>query len=116
MKSQTIFIQGLNMEITCLIGENKSDNFHVIDNSSPNDIWIHANHISSCHVVCKIPEGMKSKEIRYVVKAGALLCKKYTNKLKSLSKTEFVYCKISDVLKTDVIGCVSVSNSKNITI
>jgi len=113
MRSQTTFIQGLNMEITFLIGENKADNFHVIDNSSPNDIWIHANHISSCHVVCKIPEGIKRKDIRYIVKAGALLCRKYTSKLKG-TNTEFVYCKISDVLKTDVIGCVSVSNSKNI--
>ncbi len=114
MRSQTTFIQGLNMEITFLIGENKADNFHVIDNSSPDDIWIHANHISSCHIVCKIPEGVKRKDIRYIVKAGALLCKKYTSKLNSLSNTEFVYCKISDVLKTDVIGCVSVSNYKNI--
>jgi len=115
MRSQTIFIQGLNMKITYLIGENKADNFHVIDNSSPNDIWIHANHISSCHVVCKMPDGIKRKDIRYIIKASALLCKKYTGKLNGLV-TDFVYCKMSDVRKTDVIGCVSVSNSKNIIV
>ena len=114
MKIETIFIQGLNKKITFYIGENKADNFQVIDVSSPKDIWIHANNISSCHVVCQIPEGIQSKEHRYIVKAGALLCKKNTNKLKCLSNIEFIYAKIQHVEKTDVIGCVSVSNSKYI--
>lgn len=116
MKIETIFVQGLNKEITFMIGKDKDDNFAIIDESDMTDLWIHANGHSSCHVVCKIPLGSNKKELKYIIKMGAILCKKYTNKLKSLQNVEFVYSDVKNVQKTNVIGCVTVSERKYITL
>ena len=84
MKTENIFLQGLNREITFHIGQNKKENFDVIDKGNEEDLWFHANEISSCHVVANIPKDIKNKDKKYIIKAGGILCKKYTNKLKSL--------------------------------
>jgi predicted ribosome quality control (RQC) complex YloA/Tae2 family protein len=118
MKSKNIYIQGLNKEVTFWIGTSKKDNDEMIDQASENDIWFHANNISSCHVICRLPYDIEvnSKETKYIIKMGALLCKTNTNKLKSVSKIEFVYCPVKNITKTDIVGCVSVSNGKYIII
>ncbi len=119
MKIETIFIQGLDKEVTFWIGLNKEDNDKMIDNAHQNDIWFHANNISSCHVICRMTDYNKNnrtKDIKYIVKMGALLCKKNTNKLKSTKGIEFVYCPVKNLTKTDVLGCVYVSNGKYVNI
>jgi hypothetical protein len=79
-------------------------------------LWFHANKISSCHVVAIIPKDITRKEIKYIIKAGAILCKKYTNKLKSLTNIEFVYTQIKNIEKTQYSGCVQIINEKKIVI
>ena len=81
MKTETIFIQGLEREILFHIGKNQNENFKVIDMGSEDDLWFHAKDESSCHVVCEIPDDIDKKELQYIIKAGALLCKSNTNKL-----------------------------------
>ena len=104
MKTETIFIQGLNKEMIFWIGLNKEDNDEMIDKASPNDIWFHANNISSCHVICRMTdyENISKKDTKYIVKMGTLVCKKNTNKLKTASKTEFVYCPVKHITKTRI--------------
>ena len=116
MKSETILIQGLNKEMTFWIGTSKEDNDNMIDKASNNDIWFHANNISSCHVVCRIQIAIDKKEMKYIIKMGALLCKKHTNKLKGISNLEIIYCQVKNIQKTNIVGCVSVHNGKIITI
>lgn len=116
MKTEVLFLQGLNREITFYIGQNKNENFDVIDMGKPDDLWFHANEISSCHVVAIIPEGLKNKEKKYIIKAGGLLCKKYTNKLKSSHDVEIIYTEIKNIEKTQYSGCVKIINSKKFII
>jgi len=116
MKTITSYLQGLNKEITCIIGENKEENFLVIDKGSSDDIWVHANQISSCHVLCIVPENTDKKGVSYIVKMGAFLCKQHTHKLKKLSNIEFVYTRLQHVDKTDIVGCVTITHAKYITI
>ena len=125
MKTENIFIQGLNKEVTFWIGTSKEDNDEMIDKASPEDIWFHANNISSCHVICRMTDQnndsenkskKQKKHIKYIIKQGALACKTNTNKLKTASKTEFVYCPVKNLTKPDIVGCVSVSNGKYITL
>ena len=47
-----------------------------VNKASENYIWVHVNNISSCHVICKIPVAFDRKEMKYIIKTGALLCKK----------------------------------------
>ena len=96
MKTEVIFINGLNRDITFHIGQNQDENFEVIDIGKEDDLWFHANNISSCHVVAIIPKDIVKKEIRYIIKAGALLCKLNTNKLKSLKNVEIIYTQIKN--------------------
>jgi predicted ribosome quality control (RQC) complex YloA/Tae2 family protein len=116
MKIEKVLIQGLDREITFIIGKNKNENFAVIDMGSGNDLWFHANDISSCHVVCLVSDiDIDKKDLRYVIKTGALLCKNNTNKLKSMKNVEIIYTQIKNIIKTDVEGCVLTQNTKSIT-
>ena len=115
MKIEKILIQGLDKELTFAIGKNKSENFEVIDMGSDNDLWFHAKDVSSCHVVCEVPDDIKKKkELMYIIKIGALLCKNNTQKLVSISNVEFIYTQIKNVTKTAVAGCVTTQNTKTI--
>jgi predicted ribosome quality control (RQC) complex YloA/Tae2 family protein len=116
MKIETIFIDELDKEFTFYIGENKNDNFNVIDNANDNDLWFHANNISSCHVVALIPERFDKKYLKYIIKWGALLCKTRTSKLKDLNDVEIMYTYLSNVTKTKTPGLVNVKNKKTIII
>jgi predicted ribosome quality control (RQC) complex YloA/Tae2 family protein len=116
MKIENLFLQGLNREITFYIGQNKNENFDVIDKGESDDLWFHANEVSSCHVVANIPKDISQKEIKYIIKAGAMLCKRYTNKLKSLLDVEIIYTQIKNIEKTQEMGCVKVINQKIIKI
>ena len=112
MKTETILIQAIKREITFHIGKNKNENFEVIDNAKKSDLWFHAKDISSCHVVCELPDDINKKDLLYIIKVGALLCKNNTNKLISLKNVEIMYTKIENVKKTNVPGCVLTENTK----
>jgi hypothetical protein len=115
MKTESIFLEGLKREITFYIGKNKEENFEVIDMGSPDDLWFHANGEPSCHVVCAVPDDVTDKkQLRYLIKAGALMCKNNTNKLKSLKNVSIIYTEIKNIEKTDTPGCVIAKNEKSI--
>jgi len=114
MKTEIIFIQGLEREILFHIGKNQNENFKVIDMGVDDDLWFHAKDESSCHVVGEIPEDIDKKELQYIIKAGALLCKNNTNKLKSLSNVAITYTQIKNITKTKTPGCVLTQNTKTI--
>jgi predicted ribosome quality control (RQC) complex YloA/Tae2 family protein len=114
MKTENVFIQALKREIVFYIGKNQNENFAVIDMGSDDDLWFHAKDESSCHVVCEIPDDIDKKELRYIIKTGALLCKNNTNKLKSITNVEFVYTQIKNITKTKTPGCVLTQNTKTV--
>jgi len=114
MKTEILFIQGLNREITFYIGQNSNENFDVIDKGNEDDLWFHFNNGSSCHVVAIVPDNISKKDKKYIIKAGALLCKNNTNKLKHLKNVECIYTQIKNVEKTSVPGCVTIANNKKI--
>ena len=114
MKTEIMLIQGLKREVTFYIGKSQGENFEVIDKGSPDDLWFHAKGESSCHVVCEMADDIDKKDLRYIIKTGALLCKNNTNKLKSLKNVEIIYTQFKNVTKTDVAGCVTTQNTKSI--
>lgn len=116
MKTKTLFIQEIKREITFHIGQNKNDNFNILDVAKPDDLWFHANSESSCHVVAILPEDINKKDLRYIIKIGAMLCKTNTNKLRSLYDVEIIYTKVRFVKKTLMPGCVNILNEKVIII
>ena len=114
MKTEILFLEALQREVVFYIGKTQCENFEVINKGMSDDLWFHANQISSCHVVCKMPDGIDKKDLRYIIKAGAVLCKNNTNKLKSLKNVEIIYTQIKNITKTNVEGCVLTKNTKTI--
>ena len=83
MKTELKFISALNSSIEFKIGQNAQDNFDIIDESNPNDLWFHLYGESSCHVIAMIDPEVKldKKQKRQIITQGALLCKTGRGKL-----------------------------------
>ena len=115
MKRESIFIAPLKRTISFLVGQCQSDNFAVIDAAAPDDLWFHAGgNESSCHVIAEIPGDIDKKDLRYIVKAGVVLCRQHTNRLKSAKNVEFIYTHVRNVAKTNIPGRVIAQNTKSI--
>jgi predicted ribosome quality control (RQC) complex YloA/Tae2 family protein len=115
MKESTIYFDNVVDEVTYYIGTSAADNFAVIDKGGPDDYWFHASDCSSCHVVVNVPEHADKRELKTIIKKGALLCKQNTSKLAKLQNVTVVYTKVKYITKTDVSGCVTLKNEKTIT-
>jgi predicted ribosome quality control (RQC) complex YloA/Tae2 family protein len=96
------------------IGQNKYDNFDIIEQSTSRDIWFHVEGIPSCHVILKT-EGKISDIHRKVIKRCAYLCK-INSKAKTLKICDISYTTIDNVIKTDIIGQVKVKKCKIIRV
>ena len=98
-------------DVTYYIGTNAKDNFAALDAGQPDDIWIHASKIPSCHVI--VVDGLKNKK---AIRLGAALCKQNTNKIANLKNVEFVYTLVKHVTKTAVDGRVIITNEKTLIV
>ena len=123
MKTEILFIQPLNLEVEFIIGRCQEENHKVIDLGLEDDIWFHANQISSCHVIaliskCENQNNIKfnKKDLRYIMKQGAILCKKYTNSAKNEKIFEVVYTELKYIEKTNIPGQVIPHKMKYIKI
>jgi predicted ribosome quality control (RQC) complex YloA/Tae2 family protein len=86
-----------SIKYTIQIGQNKYDNFDIIDESTSKDIWFHVSNIPSCHVILKTNE--KNSGIPHqVIKRCAYLCKINSN-AKTQSKCIVSYTTIVNVKK-----------------
>lgn len=101
-------------EWTIIIGKNKEENWKIIDDASPSDIWFHMQDIPSCHVILKTTEPMKNIG-KDVLKRCGLLCK-MNSKAKSERKTNVIYSEIENVRKTTNVGEVIAHPFKTLVI
>jgi len=115
MKSEIVYFTQLIDPIEFLIGKNEKDNFNIIDMSGPNDLWFHLSDYPSCHVIAKLPENIHKENLKYIIKKGAILCKQ-NSKYKSEKDISIIYTFIKNIKKTEKIGCVISTNTKNISI
>ena len=116
MKQEIVYFENIVDDVIYYIGTSASDNFAVIDMGEQTDYWFHANNVSSCHVVAKIPHDIDKRGLKTILKRGALLCKQNTNKLAKNGNIEIVYCQVKHVTKTDVPGLVDFSYGKVIVV
>lgn len=93
-------------EWTIFIGKNRDENWKIIDDACPTDIWFHMQDIPSCHVVLKTTYPIKDVD-KDVLKHCALLCK-MNSKAKNERKTRIIYSEIENVKKTKNVGEVNV--------
>jgi predicted ribosome quality control (RQC) complex YloA/Tae2 family protein len=130
----TRFIPSLKINIVYKIGTCAKNNFELIDEADPNDLWFHLNNESSCHVIAclknityttlddELPnfydinfDELEKKQKQQIIKQGALLCKQYS-RLKSATKVEVTYTKVESICKTDIVGSVTTFKNKVISV
>jgi len=92
------------------IGQNRFENWEIIDDSDNTDLWFHIENLPSCHVILKCDETIKPS--KKVIKRCAYLCKINTNSAKSLAKCNVLYTPISNIEKTRIVGEVHASHCK----
>jgi predicted ribosome quality control (RQC) complex YloA/Tae2 family protein len=133
-RTVTRIIPSLKINLVYKIGSNAKNNFELIDESDPNDMWFHLHNESSCHVIAclkniqyttrddELPnfydinfDDLDKKEKHQIITQGALLCKQYS-KLKSAKNVPIIYTKIEDVQKTNVVGSVLTKNTKTVVV
>lgn len=101
-------------EWNIIIGQNRHENWQIIDEADPTDIWFHVQEMPSCHVILKNVQKISVIE-RSVLKRCALLCK-MNSKAKTEKKSIIMYTPISSVHKTKTIGEVTVDTFKTIVV
>jgi len=117
MREVQIYFSELEDDIVFYIGTNSRDNFAVIDEGAPDDLWFHAEEVSSCHVVAILPNyKLPKKIIEKIIVHGCLLCKENTNKLKNEGNVNFIYTTIRNIKKTKNPGEVITNNVKRLAI
>ena len=97
------------------IGKNASENSHLIDISSENDVWFHIKDLPSCHVVLKNNVPRFKNIPKQIIKRCGHLCKENSS-CKNTKNVPVIYTFISNVSKTDIIGKVNANNVKNIVV
>lgn len=115
MRTQEIYIDKMKSSVEFTIGTNAKDNFDIIDNASPNDLWFHVEGKPSGHIIASIPEDTNKKELQAIVKQGALLCKQ-VSKYASEKNLAIVYTQVKDLTKTNTAGSVLLAHQKTIVI
>lgn len=86
------------------IGKNSKENFEIIDQSDPGDIWFHlADGVSSAHAILRIRKD-SPKELD--IYEAAFFLKESMNKTKNLKTVKIEYIDIKYVKKTKTLGTV----------
>jgi predicted ribosome quality control (RQC) complex YloA/Tae2 family protein len=111
---KTDFFNYNNTTYTIIIGKNKNENWSIIDDASGTDLWFHISEIPSCHVILKTDEKINIVP-RQVIKRCAYLCK-INSSAKTMTKCDVIYAAITNVKKTDIVGQVTVTQSKTVSV
>ena len=99
------------------IGQNAKENDRLVEISDPSDLWFHAKHHPSCHVIALISDkNLQRKELQRVIHHGSLLCKQNTKRLSSTAKVEIMYTQIKNVERTKIAGTVLTKEWKEKTV
>lgn len=100
------------------IGSNARDNWNLIDNSYPDDLWFHLDNMPSAHIVIT-QQTNQIEDIYYsnqIISIAADYCKSSSKNSKNLHKAKIVYTKIKNLKKGKEIGSVIISEPKYISI
>lgn len=100
------------------VGINDKENWTLIDNSYPEDLWFHLDDFSSAHVVIS-QDTNSQEEIFYpnqIIGLAANYCKSNSKNGKNLHKVKIVYTEIKNLKKGKEVGSVYISKQKYITV
>ena len=99
-----------------IIGKNQDENQQIIDESQPDDYWLHLSNFSSPHLIIKNPNNIKINN--KILKQAAYQLKIHSNsKCRKINNISIDIAKIKHLHNTDTNGTVIFDKIiKNITI
>lgn len=107
-----------DIKYTIKVGTNAKENWTLIDNSYPDDLWFHLDDFASAHVVIS-QDTCAQEEIIYlnqIIVLAANYCKTNSKNGKNLHKVKIVYTEIKNLKKGKEVGSVFISKPNYITI
>ena len=107
---KTVAFEWKMVEYIFEIGRDRHDNWALIDNAEPSDIWFHVDGAPSSHVILKMDvfEGDIRQIPAAVLKRGAGLCKEHSSS-KSVAKCAVIYTRVENLKKGRDVGSVTIS-------
>ena len=93
------------------IGSSAKENWELLDNSKPTDIFFHLKSFPSCYVI--LENSVDTYPSEDLIMEGSILCKnntKYRN-MKNL-KVDYTFC--GNVVKGDIIGQVYYKSNRKV--
>lgn len=98
------------------VGTSAKENWKLIDESDPFDLWLHVEGYPSGHVIIKQKlQGKNDIEEQYypnqIIALGADYCKSQS-KYSHIAKLKIVYTEIANIKKGKEVGSVFVSKEK----
>lgn len=117
MKTVTRFIECIKQSVDFIVGGNAQENHDIIDAADPDDLWFHLTGQASCHVICKLPEGIEidRKSMLKIAKQGAVICKENSS-YKRIKNVEIDYTHVKNITKLEKPGAVIILNGKKMVI
>jgi predicted ribosome quality control (RQC) complex YloA/Tae2 family protein len=115
MKTVTRYIDCIKESVDFTVGGNAQENHDIIDAADPEDLWFHLSGQASCHVICKVPDGLDKKTMLKIAKQGAVICKE-NSCYKSAKNVEVDYTQVKNVTKLEKPGAVTIMNAKKMVI
>jgi predicted ribosome quality control (RQC) complex YloA/Tae2 family protein len=100
-----------DIEYTIKVGSNAKENWYLIDNSYPEDLWFHLDEYPSAHVIIS-QQTNNSNDIFYpnqIIGIGADYCKSYSKYGKNLHKAKIVLYRNKKFKKGKEVGQVIIS-------
>jgi predicted ribosome quality control (RQC) complex YloA/Tae2 family protein len=90
------------------IGKSAKENWEILEESKPTDLWFHLDSKSSPYVIIEKNENQTIGQ-DIIVKC-AKLCKSYSKDKKS-TRCSVIYCPISNLKKGKAVGSVLLTNT-----
>ena len=94
----------------CLVGQNKKENWSLLDNSRESDILFHLSSFPSCYVILKATDIPPNE----VIFKCAELCRSNT-KHKNLKNIKVDYSFCSNITKGDNVGELEYKSNKKVS-
>jgi predicted ribosome quality control (RQC) complex YloA/Tae2 family protein len=111
----SLFDTKLNSLLHFRFGKNAQDNWDLIDDSKPNDIWFHLQDTSSCHVILSLPEGTTVQDIsKQTLIHCAMECKKRSKRRNIGSVVVVIFTEISNITKGGQPGSVQATSTRKL--
>lgn len=96
-------------EAKIYLGEDKHENWNLLETSQPDNFFVHLNSFPSGHIKIQTNHEINQEIILY---AGDI-CKKHS-KYKNLKNLKICYCKYSNLLKGEKVGEVLFKSNRQV--